>query len=138
MHPLFSFSWKKSYSVGIQTLDHQHQAIMRGLNELHEEMIGGKANEAVAPLIRNLVAIAGAHFAAEEKLMESTGFPGLVDHRVKHEELTRKIDEFIARHEMGDRAAYSQFLYFVRAYMTQHMLKEDREYAPWMAEHGIR
>jgi hemerythrin-like metal-binding protein len=124
--------------VGIQELDHQHQVIMRGLNELHEEMLGGKTDEAVAPLIRNLTSIAGAHFAAEEKLMESTGFPGLAEHRAKHEELTQKIHEFIARHEMGNRAAYSQFLYFVRAYMTEHMLKEDREYAPWMAEHGVR
>ena len=138
VHPLFSFSWKNSYSVGIQELDHQHQVIMRGLNELHEEMLGGKTDEAVAPLIRNLTSIAGAHFAAEEKLMESTGFPGLAEHRAKHEELTQKIHEFIARHEMGNRAAYSQFLYFVRAYMTEHMLKEDREYAPWMAEHGVR
>lgn len=137
-YALFSFSWKNSYSVGVQELDHQHQAIMRGLNELHEEMLGGKVNEAVAPQVRNLVSIAGAHFAAEEKLMESTQFPGLADHRAKHEELARKIHEFVSRHEMGDRAAYSQFLYFVRAYMTQHMLKEDHEYAPWLAEHGIR
>jgi hemerythrin len=138
VHPLFSFSWKSSYSVGVQALDHQHRAIMHGLNELHEEMLGGKTNEAVAPLIRNLVSIAGAHLAAEENLMESTQFPGLADHRAKHEELSRKISEFVTRHEMGDRAAYSQFLYFVRAFMTEHMLKEDREYAPWLAEHGIR
>jgi hemerythrin len=138
VHPLFSFNWKNSYSVGVQALDHQHRAIMRGLNELHEEMLGGRTNEAVAPLIRNLTSIAGAHFAAEEELMESTQFPGLAEHRAKHEELTRKIHEFIARHEMGNRAAYSQFLYFVRAYMTEHMLKEDHEYASWLAEHGVR
>ena len=135
---LFSFSWKNSYSVGVQVLDHQHQTIMRGLNELHEEMLGGKTNEAVAPLIRNLVAIAGVHFAAEEKLMETTQYPGLADHRAKHQELTQKISEFLSCHESGDRAAYSHFLYFVRAYMTKHMLKEDHEYAPWLAEHGIR
>jgi hemerythrin len=138
VHPLFSFSWKNSYSVGIRALDHQHQAIMRGLNELHDEMIDGKSDDAVAPLIRNLVAVAGAHFSAEEDLMESTQFPGLADHRAKHQELTQKISEFLSRHETGDRAAYSHFLYFVRAFMTQHMLKEDHEYAPWLAEHGIR
>jgi hemerythrin len=138
VHPLFSFSWKNSYSVGVQSLDSQHQAIMRGLNELHEEMIDGKSNDAVAPLVRNLVSIASAHFSAEENLMESTQFPGLADHRAKHQELSQKISDFIARHDMGDRAAYSQFLYFVRAFMTQHMLKEDHQYAPWLAEHGIR
>ena len=138
VHPLFSFSWKNSYSVGVQSLDRQHQAIMRGLNELHDEMLGGKTNEALAPLIRNLISIATAHFAAEEKLMESTQFPGLADHRAKHQALSEKIHDFVTRHEMGDRAAYSQFLYYVRGWMTEHMLQDDRKYVPWLAEHDIR
>jgi hemerythrin len=134
---LFSFNWKSRYSVGVRDLDRQHQAIMRGLSELHEEMMNGAAKEAVAPLITNLVALAGEHFATEEKLMDSTGFPGLADHRASHQELSRRVREFIARQEMGDRAAYSQFMYFAREWMTRHMVKEDREYAPWLAKHGI-
>jgi hemerythrin-like metal-binding protein len=135
---MFSFSWKSRYSVGVKDLDRQHQAIMDGLNELHEEMLRGNVNEAVAPLIDQVVSLAGQHFATEEELMESTGFPGLVEHRAKHKELSLKVEEFIARHNNGDLAAYSQFMYFVRDWMTKHMEKEDREYVPWLAEHGIR
>lgn len=135
---MFSFSWKSRYSVGVKDLDRQHQAIMDGLNELHEEMLRGNVNEAVAPLIDQLVSLAGQHFATEEELMESTGFPGLVEHRAKHKELSLKVEEFIARHNNGDLAAYSQFMYFVRDWMTKHMEKEDREYVPWLAEHGVR
>jgi hemerythrin len=35
-------------------------------------------------------------------------------------------------------AAYSQFMYFLRDWFTKHMENDDREYAPWLAEHGIR
>jgi hemerythrin len=135
--PMFSFNWKSRYSVGVKDLDQQHQAIMDGLNELHEEMLNGNVNDAVAPLIKNLVSLAGKHFAAEERLMASVEFPGLPDHRAKHKELSRKVEEFIARHENGDVAAYSQFMYFVRDWMTKHMENEDRDYVPWLAGHGV-
>jgi hemerythrin len=134
---MLSFSWKNKYSVGVGDLDNQHRAIMDRLDELHEEMLNGKVNEAVAPLISGLVSLAGEHFATEERLMESTKFPGLADHRAKHQRLSRKVGEFIARHDTGDRAAYCQFMYFVRDWMTKHMEKEDQEYAPWLAKHGI-
>lgn len=137
MSPLFSFSWKRKYSVGIKDLDQQHQAILEGLNHLHEEMMNGHVNDSVAPLISNLVSLAETHFATEEKFMESTQFPGLPDHRAKHQQLTQKVREFLARHEMGDKAAYSQFMYFLREWMTRHMETDDQKYAPWLALHGM-
>jgi hemerythrin-like metal-binding protein len=124
--------------VGIRDLDRQHQTIMQLLNELHEEIMNGQINEAMAPLIDKLVALSKEHFATEEMLMDSTQFPGLADHRATHQELSRKVGEFLARQELGDRAAYSQFLYFLREWITRHMEKEDQQYAPWLAEHGIR
>jgi hemerythrin-like metal-binding protein len=134
---MISFDWNSNYSVGVKDLDKQHQDIMVGLNELHEEMMNGKVNEAVAPLINHLVSLAGEHFAFEEKLMESTQFPGLADHRAYHQALSRKVGEFIARHDMGDRAAYCQFMYVLRDSMTKHMETLDQEYVPWLAEHNI-
>lgn len=135
---MFSFNWKSSYSLGINDLDQQHQVIMDCLNQLHEVMMSGRMNEDAAPLIDHLVSLAGEHFATEERLMESTQFPDLADHRAKHQALSQKVREFIARHEKGDRAAYSQFMFFLRGWMTRHMLNEDHEYAPWLAKHGIR
>ena len=111
---------------------------MDGLNQLHEEMMNGHVNDAVAPLISSLALLAGTHFATEEKLMEATQFPGLADHRAKHEQLSRKVSEFLARHEMGDRAAYSQFVYYLREWMIRHMETDDQRYSQWLTEHGIR
>lgn len=135
---VLSFMWKSRYSVGVRELDNQHQTIMRHLNELHEEFMSVKANEAVAPLIKSLVSLAAEHFATEERLMESTGFPGLANHRAIHQALSRKVEEFIGRQELGDLAARSQFMYFLREWLTRHMENEDQEYAPWLAQHGIR
>jgi hemerythrin len=135
---MLSFNWKSGYSVGIKQLDAQHRALMGSLNELHDVMMGGNLNDAAAPLIRKLVLLAGQHFSTEEGLMESTAFPGFAEHRARHQELTRKVAEFIARHEDDDKVVYSQFMYFVRDWLSKHMLHEDHGYAPWLAEHGIR
>jgi hemerythrin len=135
---MLSFIWKSTYSVGVKDLDRQHQTIMEHLDQLHEEVLNGKVNEAVAPLINHLVSLAGEHFATEEKLMESSQFPGLADHRANHAELAKKVAEFIARHDTGDRGAYCQFMYYVRDWMTKHMENEDQLYVPWLAEHGVR
>lgn len=134
---MFSFVWKSRYSVGVRDLDRQHQTIMQGLNELHEELMNGKINEAVVPLVNNLVSIAAEHFATEERLMEQSMFPGFAEHRASHQALSRRVSEFIARQETGDGAAYCQFMYFLREWMTTHMEKEDLKYAPWLAEHGV-
>jgi len=134
---MFSFCWKSRYSVGIKVLDSQHQAFMGRLNELHEAMMGGNVNDAAGPLITTLVALAREHFATEEDLMQSTGYPGLAEHRAHHEELTAKVGEFIARYQRGDKTVYANFMYFVRDWLTRHMEKEDRDYAPWLAGHGI-
>jgi len=118
-------------------LDLQHQTFMALLNELHEAMMGGNQQDAAGPLISKLALLAAEHFATEERLMESTGFPGLADHRLRHQELTRKAEEFIARYMQGDKLVYGQFMYFVRDWLTRHMENEDLAYAPWLAGHGI-
>jgi hemerythrin len=131
-------TWSSKHSVGVEALDNQHKALIRVLNELHAASMKGKASEVAGPLLRQLVCIANEHFAAEERLMESTVFPGLAAHRAKHQELYGRIGEFIARHEKGDTAVYTPLLYFVRDWQTKHMQNEDQEYTPWLKAHGVK
>jgi hemerythrin len=131
-------TWSSKFSVGVEALDNQHKSLMKVLNELHAASMRGKASEVAGPLIRQMVSIAGEHFSAEERLMESTGFPGLAAHRAIHQELAGKVAEFVARHEKGDTTMYTQLLYFMRDWLSKHMQSEDQEYAPWLKAHGVK
>jgi hemerythrin len=131
-------TWSGKYSVGVEALDNQHKALMKVLNELHAASMRGKAGEVAGPLIQQMVSIASQHFSAEERLMESTKFPGLAAHRVKHKELAAKVGEFVARYEKGDTTMYTQLLYFMRDWLSKHMQTEDQEYAPWLAARGVK
>lgn len=130
-------TWSSKYSVGVEALDNQHKALMKVLNELHAASMRGKVQEVASPLLRQIVSLACEHFAAEERLMESTGFPGLAGHRAKHRELTGRVAEFVSRHEKGDTTMRTQLLYFMRDWLSKHMQNEDNEYAPWLSGHGV-
>jgi hemerythrin len=130
--------WSSEYSVGVEALDNQHKAIMDVLNELHAASMEGKAQKVAGPLIRRLVTLAGEHFSAEERLMESIKFPGLAHHRAKHQDLTGKLAEYLTRHEKGDFAMYTPLLYFIRDWQSKHMQTEDQEYAGWLSAHGVK
>jgi hemerythrin-like metal-binding protein len=69
--------------------------------------------------------------------MESIRFSGLAAHRAKHQELTGKLAEFVARHEKRDTTVYTQLLYFIRDWLTKHMQTEDQEYANRLSAHGV-
>jgi hemerythrin len=49
-----------------------------------------------------------------------------------------RVAEISARHKTGDASVYVPFLYFMRDYQTKHMQTEDREYARWLAAHGVK
>jgi hemerythrin len=129
-------TWSSRYSVGVETLDDQHKALLNVLNELHAASMRGKASEVADSMIRQIVSLANEHFSAEERLMESIRFPGLAEHRAKHEELMVKLKEFVSRHAKGDKTMYTQLLYFMRDWLGNHMLTVDSGYASWLASGG--
>ncbi len=131
-------TWKNKHSVGVKDLDHQHEALMDILNRLHAAAMRGKASEVADPLLSKLAPLADEHFAAEERLMESIGFPGLAEHRALHREMAGRFAELLSRHEKGDASVYVPLLYFVRDYQTKHMRTEDGKYAQWLSAHGVR
>jgi hemerythrin len=98
----------------------------------------GNAKAATGTLLRSLLAYTRDHFSAEEAMMASARYPGLAAHREKHRELTRKVEEFAARFERGEVTLNVQLLNFLRDWLTKHIEGTDREYGPWMNEHGVR
>jgi|SRR5271157_2067806 len=131
-------TWSDKDSVGVEALDIQHRAFMKILNELHAASMRGKAREIAGPLLRQLASLASEHFSLEERLMESTGFSGLAEHRAQHRELTVKFAEFVSRHEKGDAAMYTPLLYFIRDWLNKHMQNEDRKYASWLSTQVVK
>jgi hemerythrin len=132
------FKWSKKYSVGVKELDDQHTELMVALNTLHAAMMKGQAQSVASPLLTNLLSGASNHFSTEERLMESTKYPGLAEQRAEHQKLISSVEDYIARFKEGDNTMYRGLLFFMRDWLIDHMVHIDQKYTVWMHEHGVR
>lgn len=130
--------WDTSqYSVGVKAIDGQHSVLFGLINELHGAMMSGKGQTMTGPLLRKLADYTQVHFTAEEKMMMAARYPGLTDHQAKHRDLIEQVQVFVARFERGEIALSLDLMNFLSDWLTNHIQKVDREYGPWLNEHGM-
>ena len=122
----------------MKTLDSQHTTLFAILNDLHSAMMKGQAQTMTGPLLRKLVEYARTHFAAEEKMLAVSQYPGLANHRMLHHDLMKQVEDYSARFERGEITLNLQLLKFLRDWLTNRIQKVDHEYGPWLNEHGMR
>jgi hemerythrin-like metal-binding protein len=131
-------TWSDNLSVGVESLDNQHTVLVETLNDLHAAMMKGQARSVAGDLLHKLVKYTRDHFAAEEAMMAATNYPTLATHRLKHRDLTKQVEDFVARYEKGDITLSVQLLNFLSEWLTTHIQGEDKEYGPWLIEHGVK
>ena len=131
------FQWTKAYSVQVQALDRQHQRLFDTVNELDEALARGCGNAVVEDVLKRLVEYTVSHFAAEEKVMETNGFPGLAAHRAKHRELTQKVGAFQTEYKTGNRNVPTALMLFLQNWLKEHILGTDKKYSEFLNAKGI-
>jgi len=76
--------WTEDYSVGVETLDKQHQKIIQLINQMIEHQNSPVTSEAIEHVINEMLNYAKKHLAYEEKLLEKYHFPQLDVHKKEH------------------------------------------------------
>jgi len=130
-------AWDESYTVGVESIDKQHGILIGILNELHDAMLKGKARSVIGPLLIRLVQYTHEHFAAEEALLKRSDYPDLEQHLEKHHRLIEKVDAFVAQHESGEISINIPLMNFLRDWLNDHIRNTDKEYGPWLNQHGV-
>jgi hemerythrin-like metal-binding protein len=138
MDAMALLAWGEENSVGVQAMDEQHKQLFAILNELHEAMMQGRAHRLTSTLLRKLADYTKTHFTAEEALLQRTRFPGLAAHRVQHLNLVRQVQELSRRQERGEITVNLHLLTFLRDWLMQHILQEDKAYGSWLNRHGVQ
>jgi hemerythrin-like metal-binding protein len=126
------FEWNQKYSVGIQSIDAQHQGLFALGHELHAAMSAGQGKSALARILDRLVQYTAKHFAHEERLMRQNNYPNLAEHLEEHAALTRQVVQFQADFHAGRVAMTIQLLNFVKNWLQQHIQGSDKKYTPYL------
>ncbi|MFA7382965.1 MAG: diguanylate cyclase [Desulfurivibrionaceae bacterium] len=128
--------WKDSFCCGNDLIDSQHQTLFHLSNKLLEAALLARPAEEIAAIISRLLSEASQHFHDEETILREAGFPGLKHHVAEHAKLLARglalAQEFkAAKLTLGD-----VFQFLASEVIMLHILKEDREYSPFIKKEG--
>jgi hemerythrin-like metal-binding protein len=117
--------WQDRFSVGVAEVDHEHRELIRLINELHDALSRKLPAEQVRAALGEIDAGISAHFALEEKNMQSWHYPGYQDHKRDHERLLDEIGDLIDACESGIPADIEAFGERLNAWFENHFQTHD-------------
>jgi len=127
------FPWSDEYSVGIRIIDNDHRDLFSIVNELHRAIESNSALTVIKDLIDRLIKYVQEHFEREERLMAEYKYPGLADHRNRHQDFVGLIYAIRRIHiESPERLDHTKLLLMLETWLKLHILKSDRKYLPFL------
>ncbi|MEZ4360029.1 MAG: bacteriohemerythrin [Kofleriaceae bacterium] len=130
--------WNDSLSVGIITIDEQHQTLIAILNRLHKSKTAKKGSAELKDILRELVSYTQHHFAFEEKLLAQYDYPQHQAHKASHEKLTEQVLGFASAFDNGSATLSAELFMFLRSWLNGHIRGSDRHYAAHLHAMGVR
>lgn len=122
--------WKAEYSIGLETIDRQHQWVFERMLDLENSIEKKDPRHIRQFFIEELANYLKFHFAVEEAMLEAIGYPGLKSHCAKHEHLIAAFVELDKKvHEQGSPA---DLVNFFEEWFVKHVLTDDRAYATYV------
>ena len=126
------FEWNNSYSVGIGSIDAQHQNLFRLAAELYAAMATGQGKAACGKILDRLVQYTVSHFSHEERLMRLHDYPNLAAHKAEHDALTKQVQQFQSDFKAGHATITVELLQFLKSWLEHHIGSSDQQYAPFL------
>lgn len=120
--------------TGTAEIDKQHRELIDWSYTVSDPKAG------VSPIgaLRFLIGYVELHLSAEERVMESAGFPGLASHNKAHAFFRREVAALQRelRTESAVRAATARIDFLFQDWFLQHIRLMDRDMAAWLRQHG--
>lgn len=131
------FKWSSSYSVGINTIDSQHQELVNILNRLFIAVSKREGDKAIAGILDALMGYTKEHFTLEERLMQQAKYKDLEAHKLEHKKLIEQLDQLCKKHLLEEKPIYFEMLSFLKTWLKDHIQGVDMKYATALQEAGF-
>ena len=120
--------------TGNEMIDTQHRELIDRINQLLESCENGNDKLAAIKMMDYLADYTEFHFSAEEKLQEEINYPGIKEHRQKHDELRKVVADLtrMLEEEEGPSDAFvAQVQKDVIDWLYTHIKGFDRSVAEY-------
>lgn len=132
-----NLTWNHTCTIGVRAMDDQHAILMETLNDLRLALMQGGSRDQVSEGLNRLIDFTRLHFSSEERLLEQSGYPGVVEHRRAHQQLLSQIEEAAHLTQVHDELHTRSLLVFLHDWYLGHVENLDCQYGTWLNEHGI-
>jgi hemerythrin len=120
--------WDETLATGDELVDEHHRDLWALFRELAESEQHPESAERVPDVLERLTEYVIVHFAAEEALMEQTGYPPArtVTHIEEHRRLTSRTRELVVEYRAGRLESTLPIVEFLRDWLGDHIEHCDR------------
>ena len=131
--------WDESISVGVDWIDVQHKTWISYLNDMSEAVAARQSAVQVVRTLGFLIDYTEFHFATEEKHMQSSGYPGLEEHKAKHDKLRETLARLVEDYgEDGPTRNLAEDLdTFLGNWLKNHIRDIDQGFGAFLKAEGI-
>jgi hemerythrin-like metal-binding protein len=126
--------WNDRYSVNIPSIDEEHKELFGIIGELGAALKEGESDAILGETLDRLVLYAGKHFDNEEKLFSEHNYPQKDEHQATHNEFIQKLSEYNDIFHKGSNIISVQLIGFLSDWLVKHIMREDQQYAKFLAE----
>lgn len=124
-------SWHERYRLGHGDIDQQHLQLFERVNHF-DDLIQMGLDQELGPVLDDIIGLAEAHFTFEVNLLMEVGYPRADEHKGIHTDLLRQVQAMRARMRSGGHASHKAVVRFLADWLTNHILREDLEYRPYL------
>ena len=130
--------WQERFSVGIPSIDAQHQFVINLLNGMHEDLVQRKSKEIINAAFAGLIAHTAEHFTFEEHLFAEYQYIDGEIHAKEHTALIRDANAIKADVDSGVVDVDESTMVFLRSWIQNHILGTDLKFGPFLASKGVK
>ena len=116
-------------ATGVQSVDQQHQELIRLINELHRACLAGTATEGLMKDLEFVGRYATSHFAHEEGVMDQHACPVAGQNKIAHQKFLKDYERLMAdaRSQGASTRLAIQLKKMLADWLNAHICNTDRK-----------
>lgn len=131
--------WSESYSIGVAIFDDEHKKLIAIINALHEALSASIADRDLQRISDSLLEYTLMHFRHEEMYFDDWAYPYAAAHIAEHSTLRERVFKYRRQiQEKESRELGLEMMAFLRDWLANHILVEDRKYGEFLYAKGLR
>ena len=129
--------WKQEYSVGIKSIDNEHQKLLGLINRFLTASRDHPSTFYEQEALEELIDYTRYHFKHEEALMEKHGYPDLEAHKKEHQAMVARVNELVEDYNIRGQEALEDTAAYLKHWLINHIQVVDQQYSDFMRQRGV-